>query len=50
MRNLVASRGWTQPVGIDQDGQVMNRFGVGVCPTTVFARPAARFWRASSAT
>jgi hypothetical protein len=38
VRNLVASRGWTQPVGIDRDGQVTNRFGVGVCPTTVFAK------------
>ncbi|HEY1356982.1 MAG TPA: hypothetical protein VGF21_01640 [Thermoleophilaceae bacterium] len=38
VRNIVANRGWREPVGIDRDGQVLNRFGVGVCPTTVFSR------------
>jgi hypothetical protein len=33
---IVRRRGWTQPVGIDQDGAVVNLYGVGVCPVTVF--------------
>jgi hypothetical protein len=39
LQNLVEARGWSQPVGIDQDGEVSNRYGVGVCPTTMFVRP-----------
>jgi hypothetical protein len=35
---LVRERGWTQPIAIDQDGAVANLYGVGGCPTTVFAR------------
>jgi hypothetical protein len=42
IRNIVANRGWREPVGIDRDGQVTNRYGVGVCPTTVFAKPGGR--------
>jgi len=38
VRRIVASRGWREPVGIDRDGQILNRYGVGVCPTTVFAK------------
>jgi hypothetical protein len=38
IRNVVRGRGWREPVGIDRDGQVLNRYGVGVCPTTVFAK------------
>ena len=38
VRNLVAERGWTQPVGIDRDGAVVNLYGVGGCPDHVFAR------------
>jgi hypothetical protein len=38
LRHLVEARGWSQPVGIDQDGEVSNRYGVGVCPTTMFVR------------
>jgi hypothetical protein len=37
LAKIVRNRGWSQPVGIDADGQVSNRYGVGVCPTTVFA-------------
>jgi hypothetical protein len=37
LARIVRNRGWSQPVGIDADGQVSNRYGVGVCPTTVFA-------------
>jgi hypothetical protein len=35
-------RGWRQPVAVDRDGAVVNLFGVGVCPVTVFARPGGR--------
>jgi hypothetical protein len=38
LRSLVEARRWRQPVGIDQDGEVSNRYGVGVCPTTMFVR------------
>ena len=37
-RNLARARGWRQPVAVDEDGAVVNLFGVGVCPVTVFAR------------
>lgn len=42
VRNLVRARGWTQPVGIDEDGAVANLYGVGGCPTTIFARAGGR--------
>jgi hypothetical protein len=42
VRGLVRARGWTQPVGIDADGQVANMYGVGGCPTTVFTRAGGR--------
>jgi hypothetical protein len=38
IRSIVANRGWRQPVAVDADGQVANRYAVGGCPTTVFAR------------
>jgi len=42
LRALVEERGWRQPVGIDRDGAVVNLYGVGGCPTTVFARAGGR--------
>jgi hypothetical protein len=42
IQELVRGRRWTQPVGIDQDGQVVNLYGVGGCPTTMFVRPGGR--------
>jgi len=39
---IVRRRGWTQPVGVDDDGAVVNLYGVGVCPVTVFAEPGGR--------
>jgi hypothetical protein len=39
---IVRRRGWRQPVGVDEDGAVVNLFGVGVCPVTVFARAGGR--------
>jgi hypothetical protein len=38
IRRLVQARGWRQPVGVDRDGAVTNLYGIGGCPTTVFAR------------
>jgi hypothetical protein len=35
---LARSRGWTQPVAVDEDGSVVNLYGIGICPVTVFAR------------
>jgi hypothetical protein len=37
LRSVVQRRGWSMPVGLDRDGQISNLYGVGVCPTTVFA-------------
>jgi len=42
IRRLVGARGWTQPVGVDEDGAVANLYGVGGCPTTIFARSGGR--------
>jgi hypothetical protein len=37
-RNLAKARGWREPVAVDEDGSLVNLYGVGVCPITVFAR------------
>jgi hypothetical protein len=37
-KNLAIARRWRQPVAVDTDGAVVNLYGVGVCPITVFAR------------
>jgi hypothetical protein len=37
LRRIVQGRGWRQPVATD-DGAIVNVYGVGGCPTTVFAR------------
>ena len=37
-KNLAIARRWRQPVAVDTDGSVVNLYGVGVCPITVFAR------------
>jgi hypothetical protein len=42
IREIVHRRRWVQPVAIDSDGQVANRYGVGGCPTTVFAFKGGR--------
>jgi hypothetical protein len=34
---IARRRGWRQPVAVDADGAVVNLYGVGVCPVTVFA-------------
>lgn len=35
---IVRRRGWTLPVAQTRDGAVVNLYGIGGCPTTVFAR------------
>jgi hypothetical protein len=42
VRALVRERGWRQPVAIDRDGAVANLYGVGGCPTTIFARAGGK--------
>jgi hypothetical protein len=37
-RNLARARRWSEPVAVDEDGSLVNLYGVGVCPITVFAR------------
>jgi hypothetical protein len=39
---LAKRRGWTQPIGVDEDGAVVNVSKIGVCPTTVFSHPGGR--------
>ena len=39
---LAAKRRWSQPVAVDTDGAVVNLYGIGVCPTTVFAYPGGK--------
>jgi hypothetical protein len=34
---LARSRRWRQPVAVDEDGSVVNLYGIGICPVTVFA-------------
>jgi hypothetical protein len=38
LRNIVLRRRWRQPVAVDRDGAIANLYGVGGCPTTIFAR------------
>jgi hypothetical protein len=35
---LARQRRWGQPVAVDEDGGVVNLYGIGICPVTVFAR------------
>ena len=35
--NLARARRWSEPVAVDEDGSLVNLYGVGVCPVTVFA-------------
>ena len=39
---IVRRRGWSMPVAHVRDGAVVNLYGVGGCPTTVFARAGGR--------
>jgi hypothetical protein len=42
VRRLVRERRWRQPVGIDREGAVADLYGIGACPTTVFAGAGGR--------
>jgi hypothetical protein len=42
---IVRRRGWKEPVAVDEDGAVVNIYGVGVCPTTVFSLPGGKVSR-----
>ena len=35
---MVRSHGWGFPVALDRDAAVFNLYGIGDCPTTIFAR------------
>jgi peroxiredoxin len=39
VEQIVDRRRWTLPVAVDRDGAVVNLYGIGVCPTTVFSSP-----------
>lgn len=39
VREIIAERGWSVPVGWDRDGAVSNIYRVGVCPTVAYAYP-----------
>jgi hypothetical protein len=39
VEQIVRRRGWRLPVAVDRDGAVVNVYGVGVCPTTVYSTP-----------
>ena len=38
VEQIVRRRGWGMPVAVDRDGVLQNLYGLGVCPSTVFAR------------
>jgi hypothetical protein len=41
-RAIAERRGWSQPVGVDNDGAVVNLYGIGICPVTILTRPGGR--------
>lgn len=45
VEQIVRRRGWEMPVAVDFDGQLTNLYGLGVCPTTVFAYPGGKVRR-----
>jgi hypothetical protein len=47
LRDLVRQRGWTMPVGYDHDGAVGSLYGVGGCPTFLYAFPGGTMQSAS---
>ena len=42
VERIARRRGWSLPVAVAEDGAVVNLYGVGVCPVTVFSRPGGR--------
>jgi AhpC/TSA family len=47
VEQIVNRRRWTMPVAVDHDGAVVNVYGIGVCPTTVFSTPGGIVRRVS---
>jgi hypothetical protein len=39
VRDLIAQRGWSMPVGYDRDGAVGSLYGIGGCPTFAYVYP-----------
>jgi hypothetical protein len=39
VQDLIASRGWTHPVGLDSDGALSNLYRIGGCPTFLYVYP-----------
>jgi thiol-disulfide isomerase/thioredoxin len=39
VRDLIASHGWTHPIGLDSDGALSNLYRVGGCPTFFYVYP-----------
>jgi hypothetical protein len=37
-QSLARARRWSQPIAVDEDGAVVNLYGIGICPVTVFSR------------
>jgi len=37
VERIARNRGWDLPVAVDRDGALQNLYGLGVCPSTVFA-------------
>lgn len=42
VEQVAKRRGWGMPVAVDRDGALQNLYGLGVCPSTVFAYPGGR--------
>jgi hypothetical protein len=47
VRDLIAQRGWTMPVGYDRDGAVGSLYGIGGCPTFAYVYPGGTMQSAS---
>jgi hypothetical protein len=39
VRELIAERRWTHPIGLDTDGALSNLYRIGGCPTYLFVYP-----------
>jgi cytochrome c biogenesis protein CcmG/thiol:disulfide interchange protein DsbE len=39
VRKLIASHGWTHPIGLDSDGALSNLYRIGGCPTFIYVYP-----------
>jgi len=42
VERVARRRGWGLPVAVDRDGALQNLYGLGVCPSTVFAYEGGR--------